>query len=274
MTDLPIAIKKSIRNNKPVEMDGLILYPILVEEMDEFNEARPAIEFMQQSLPVQFAVMPLLAAFYALDYEKRIQTGTTTGLFYRAVLFLCLALRLGQGKSVDERTGLVSLKIAPDNPAKLLAIKMTINGEEQINITPSKFSRLRPVLAAQNGLFLPDETANKELLEAKTEIQSTNAPDLVYDFDTQLTAVAHAEQRDEAEIMKWPVRKFNARFKAVDRSLRFVICSLAEANGARWKDGNPVPSWCFDSAEKNPALISASDFLGGKAQKAIQQQSV
>lgn len=273
MYELPASIKKSIRKNKPIEMDGLTFYPILVNEMDEFDEARPAIELMQQSLPVRYAVMPLLQALYALDTDALRETGDATGLFAKAVLFLALSLRLGQGRTRNERMNLFELKPAQNDPANLLALRFLYHGEEIHEITPAQFSRYRSILAAQNGLTIPDETANKDLIEARNDMSAKNAPPLEIDFDTQLSAFASVEHIDEAEVMEWPIRKFMMHFKAVERRMHFMICGIGEMSGTSWKQGNPFPSWCFDRKQGNPELIAAANFMNGKGLEAIKQQT-
>ena len=46
------SIKRACRRYEDVKVDGLTLYPILVEEMETFEIARPGIDIVQQSLPV------------------------------------------------------------------------------------------------------------------------------------------------------------------------------------------------------------------------------
>ena len=53
MNELPLKIKKAISRYQPVEVEGFTFYPITVEEYDNFLIASSAIDFMQQSLPMQ-----------------------------------------------------------------------------------------------------------------------------------------------------------------------------------------------------------------------------
>ena len=71
--ELSQTIKRACRRYESVEAEGLTLYPILVEEIELFEMARPSIDIVQQSLPVAYAAMPLLAAYYEMesrDQEK------------------------------------------------------------------------------------------------------------------------------------------------------------------------------------------------------------
>ena len=68
MQDLSPEMAKAVRRFEPIETEGLTLYPICVKDIDRFTVARPAIEFMQQSLPVA-----LLSKFKrrTLDLRRR-----------------------------------------------------------------------------------------------------------------------------------------------------------------------------------------------------------
>ena len=96
-------IQRACRRYEEIETDGLVLHPITVEEIEEFELARPGIDIVQQSLPVTYAAMPLLAALYRMEYDA-IQAGEAgIGLFPRALLMLALSLRLGRGLGPEKR---------------------------------------------------------------------------------------------------------------------------------------------------------------------------
>ena len=63
-------IKRAADRYEPVETAGLTLWPIRVCEQEEFELARPAIDVIQQALPVRYAVMPLLTAYWVMDLES------------------------------------------------------------------------------------------------------------------------------------------------------------------------------------------------------------
>lgn len=69
MQDLSLEMAKAVRRFEPIETEGLTLYPIQVKDIDEFTTARPAIEFMQQSLPVTLLSKPLLQSYYTLELD-------------------------------------------------------------------------------------------------------------------------------------------------------------------------------------------------------------
>ena len=270
MIDLPLAIKQAIRTDKPIEMDGYTFYPILVEEIDELEYVRPAIEFMQQNFPVKYAAMPLLSAFFAYDYDRMREHLPPTGLFARATYFLALCLRLGCGRGREARTDCFRVAVDMHDPSRLKSVQADM-GEEILNITPVMFSRWRAVLAAQNALEIPDESKNIELLEAKHDILSSKDIALKRDIDDLISAVALVSQCDEVEVMKWSVRKFYQRKRSVERLLNFVICGIGEAQGTKWKGGNPCPSWCYERERDNPALVPMSSFMQGAGAAAVER---
>ena len=103
MQEIPFHIMEKVWAYEPIETDGLTLYPILVREMRWFQMAQPAIDFIQQSLPVRFLSVPLLSAYFAMDFESRRDGQPISGLFSRAVLFLVLALRYREGEDMETR---------------------------------------------------------------------------------------------------------------------------------------------------------------------------
>ena len=98
--DLSLQINKAIRRYEPVEVGALTLYPMCVRDFETFQLARLALEAMQQSFPVALMSMPILQAFYKLDYEAASKGETVTGLTSSALLGLALALRLGEQLSL------------------------------------------------------------------------------------------------------------------------------------------------------------------------------
>lgn len=261
--ELSANIKRAIRRYEQVETEGLKLFPIRVGEYELFNSARPALELMQQTLPVQYACMPLLSAYYRMDYDALTRGEGTIGLFGRALLFLALALRIGDGENAGERMKHFRIVCGENDPSQLIKIQFTVDGEERQNMTPVQFSRLRPILAAQNGIELVGESENPELIEAQKDLNERNAPKLDFDVQHLIESVCVLTGRDERDLDEWPILKLQNRRKALRRVLDYAICGICEGSGAKWKGGNPCPDPFFPRDEKkNDALIPLSGFLG------------
>lgn len=268
---IPLKIQKQIAKYAPVTVDGLTLYPILVENYSEFNLASPAIEFLQQSLPVRLMSEPLLAAFWRLDYEARLNNEEPIGLFYRAMVFLALAMRLDVIEDLERLTSIMSVETDENDMARLRAVSLQDNDGETHKITPVLFQRLRPILAAQNGIELLSDSANPELVEAEMIIASQSGVDLEASTEALITSVAAMSGVDEAEVFGWPIKKLNDRKAAYEKVLNYIVCSIGEAQGASWKGGNPCPSpWFKRKKTGSTALMNLNDFAGGAGTKAIQ----
>ena len=145
MQDLSLEMAKAVRRFEPIETEGLTLYPIQVKDIDEFTTARPAIEFMQQSLPVAMLSKPLLQAYYTLELDAAKTGQPGSGLFYKCILFLLLAMRVGNGLPAEKRIELVDLELQANDPTRLKSVLIFANGEVK-RITPMQFQRLRPIL--------------------------------------------------------------------------------------------------------------------------------
>lgn len=270
MQDLSLEMAKAVRRFEPIETEGLTLYPIQVKDIDEFTTARPAIEFMQQSLPVTMLSKPLLQSYYTLELDAAKTGQPGSGLFYKCILFLLLAMRVGNGLPAEKRIELVDLELQANDPTRLKSVLIFVNGEVK-RITPMQFQRLRPILAAQNGIELVSENANPELVQAERDLAEMNAPKLQYRVETLKATIATFSGADEADMEEWPILKLLLRRDAVQRLVGYITCSFAEAQGGKWKHGNPFPSPLYDrEIDYCGGLIDMSTFAGGSGMRAVQ----
>lgn len=241
MSQLPINIQKSVDRYKPIKVDGLTLYPVLVENYELFLAARPALEVLHQSLPVAMMRLPLLSALYRMDYEAILNGETPSGLFSRALLALALSLRLGEGKEAAER--MQTIRFSPDreDPSKLLCLRFADENGEEKEIAPAQFKLLREIIAAQNGVELESDKANPDLVRAKKDMLSTVAPALDARIEDLICAVSALSGVAEEEIDRWPILKLQRRAESYERMMGYIVCGFGEVNGTTWKGGNPHP---------------------------------
>lgn len=275
MRELPLQYKKAVNRYKEIEVDGLTLYPIKVSEYEEFLVARPALEFMAQSLPIELMSTPLLQAFFKIDYEKAVKGEEPTGLFGSALIGLSLALRLSQGNTIDNLTNSFRIVTHADDPSRLKQLEATINGIEQIAITPVRYARLREIIAAQNGVEIPDTDTNPELLQAERDLAESGSKKIEYSIEDMIISVAASEGISEEDIFdNWTILKLNRHLEHHKRILDYMICGIGEAQGTTWKGGNPIPSPFFPrKSSHSAALMSAESFAGGQALSAINNPS-
>ena len=259
--ELSSSIKKKIRRYEAVTAEGLTLYPITVAEYDEWCMARPGIEAMQQAFPARLMSMPILSAMYRMDMEALINGTESDGLFYRCLLGLALALRLGEGEPVDSRLKRFHIQSDKRDPLKLIGLRYLKDGEEFITITPIQFQRVRPIIAAQNGAEVQPDDVNPELLQAERDIAESNSPKLDVSIEDMMVSVAVFSGADESEMDDWPILKLLRRSEAIKRVLDYMVCGIGECSGSSWKGGNPAPHPFFARVrETSASLIPMAQF--------------
>ena len=270
MPELPLHIRKSIAKDEPIEIDGLTLYPIKVEEYYEFLVARPAIEFMQQRLPVALMSDPLLTAYFKID-SGQVEGMGQTGLFTSALLALALALRLKPGQEPEERIKAFQIVADPNNQTRLKHLRFLKNGEEMVVITPVVFQKIRPIIASQNGIELRSDLDNPELVDAENDLASKSS-NLDMSVEALVTAASLVSGKDEREIYDWSILKLHRRLQAAKRAMDYMICGIGESQGTKWKNGNPTPHpWFGRMKEGNAGLIPVESFAGGQGVNAINE---
>lgn len=270
MQELPLNIRKSICKYEPVTTEGLTLYPIKVEEYYEFLMARPALEFMQQRLPIELMSEPLLNAYFKID-SGQVEGLEPTGLFSSAMVALALALRLKPGWSIEDRLELFQRGICVDqnDPTRLKHVRCCIDGEELVNITPVVFQRIRPIIAAQNGIEIRSESDNPELVDAERDLAEKNA-NIDMTVEGLVSASAFIAGVEEAEVYDWEILKMNNRLDAAQRVYDYIICGIGETQGTKWKGGNPHPNpWFRKRRAGSEGLMPIESFAGGQGLDAI-----
>lgn len=262
MNELPISIQKAAARYKPIEADGLTLYPVLVREYSDFIIAKTALEVMHQSLPVTLMRMPLLSALYAMDFEAVSNGQPATGLFSRALWVLALSLRLGEGLAAEERIGMFRVVVERENPAALARIRFSGRDGEEHEISPAQFAKLRLIIAAQNGVKLESDTANPDIVKAAKDKASAASGELDANIEDWISAISALTGVEEETIDEWPILKFHRRSNSVKRVLDYLVCGFGEVNGTTWKGGNPTPHPFFAKANDGNGILTA---MGGSA---------
>lgn len=271
MQELPLNIKRSIGRYEPIETDGLTLYPIKVSSYYKFLAARPSLDFMQQTLPIELMSIPLLDAYFQIDMGL-VNGVRSIGLFSQALLMLSMALRLMPNGSIEEQVR--QFKVIPDdatNPRRLKYLKFVLNGEEMHTITPIQFGNLRPIIAAQNGVELYSETANPELIQAERDLAEKNSPKLEMDVETLISSAALITRTEEKDVYEWPILKLHNRLESAKRVIDYMICGIGESQGTSWKGGNPVPHPWFERQHKETTgVIPLESFSNGQGLDAVR----
>lgn len=259
-TDMKIAIE----DGAPIQKYGLTFFPITMRHYEKFMHCKSVLLLRQSTLPAAYAGMSFLSAVYALEMESIRKTGAPTGMMNRLCTLMCMALKIPE-EEIGER---FRFRMDENNPESLLDIRIA-QGQAEAVVMPAQFNVIRRILAAQNGEELPDEAENAELIQAEYDMQ-TAENDFAYDPETVIASVAHSMHRCTKEIRDWTIREFELQKDAHNRALYFVVNAIAEGYGAKWKHGNPYPSWHTERKRRNAALLDARQWesgLGGAIQK-------
>ena len=276
MKKLPIDIQQRIDRYQSVTVDGITVWPVTVENMYLFGAARAALDVVPLSLPVALMSLPVLDAFYRLDLDEIKTNGKARGLLASAMLLLRLALRLGAG--TEDAAALRDVRIVPDkrNPDRLEAVYFTGRDGETIRVTPVLFQRLRPVLAAQNGVDMPSDTANPEILEAERLLAEKDLRELEPTLIDKIIFVAQGCGVSEEKVWQWPILKLERNAALLRRRLDYLAVTTGQMSGmVNFKDGNPVPSPYWPRKRSLASLQALSAVGNGAAEAAVRnaQQS-
>ena len=243
-----------IWEDEPIEVNGIVLYPILMRNYQEWLVCKGALTFRLSSLPALYMAMPYLSAIYATDCEM----GFQTGLMSRIFKLLSLSTHMPE-------TDFVPL-VDKENPQNLTAI-FCKNPERMFRIEAWQFDAIRQAILDLNGEELPDESENIELVEAERDIAEANAQKLDYDVQTMLASVACAYRIRVKDMADWSVREFDQARSAIDRSRQHLLCAISEVSEktVTFKNGNPVPSWCFDRKKEGSTALEPLSALAQRA---------
>lgn len=271
--------KARIRRGEPIEALGLQFYPITMTYYEEFLTSKGVWALRQTSLAKQsfeYVSMPFLAALWAVDYDAVRATGKSVGMTERIILLLCLSLRLGH----DEQNKLNEIYCERSDPRKLQYIEVIQDGKT-VKIDPVNFTAtVRPLIAEQNGIELPDESQNPDILQTERLMQEERENKVNFDLATLIASVASASNVRQRDIDDWTVLEFEKQRQALDRKINYTIYTQAEMSGmVKFPRGNPYPSWCFDRSKTlTDALITVDEMQSrykgvGDVKQTVQQGS-
>lgn len=271
MNELPTQIQQRIDRYLDVTSNGITLYPVTVENAHLFHAARAALDVVPRSLPVALISLPVLDAFYQLDLEEKQTTGRTRGLVGSVILLLKLALRLGAVE--DERSLAYGIQILPDEkkPGRLREIVFLTEEGKTIRISPSEFQALRPIIAAQNGVEMPSDTANPEILEAERLMAAKDLKNLDPKLTDKIIFVAQGNGVPEEEIWNWPILKLERHAAVLRRRLDYLAVTTGQMSGmVKFEDGSPVPSPYWARKRGLSSLQSLGAVGNGAAEAAVK----
>lgn len=250
---------ESLENDEPINIGGFTLYPIKMHSYRQFEASKFALLVRQGSLPVKYAFLPYLSALFAMDHDAYIENQQAFGFIGALITMLSLAMRY----PVDALRKSVQFEVDQADESKLVSMIVRA-GEMTLRLTPAVFDRMREIIAAQNGLELPDEAENADLVEADMDIAAKGSVNVEVNYRTLIASVARDQRCRVADLMDYTIREFNDLRDAIERDKNYMLYRMAELSGnVKFTKGNPVPSWCYDRGGKSNSLISMADFMAG-----------
>lgn len=247
----------AILKYEPIELNGLVYYPIKVADYEKWQAVKPVLTLRQGTLPVVYACMTYLQCVWSLQYDAMVRGDAGVHTWNLLACLLFLSLRLSD-KDMIQPIG------NPGDTKTLTAIRIVKDGK-QYDIGAFEFNQVRQLIAEQNGAELPDEADNPDLIEAAEDIENARGgPRLKANFGDMLTSVASELRMRRAELLDWPVKEFDDEVRAISRKFGYFLSSIAESQGAKFPKGNPHPTWIFDKAKDEFAGLISMEKLSAE----------
>ena len=255
----------AILRYEPIEMNGLVYYPLRVADYEKWQAIKPVLTLRQGTLPAVYACMTFLQCVWALQYDAEQAKGQGRTWDTLACLMF-LSLRLSD-KDMIQPIG------NSNDPRTITSIRIVKNGE-QFDISALEFAQVRKLIADQNGAELPDEADNPDLIEAAEDILNQSDIHVKADFGDMLTSVSSARNIRRADLLEWSIKEFDDELRAINRRYGFFLASIAQVQGAKFPKGNPHPTWIFDKEKDEFAgLISMEKLSSDHHASFIQSDS-
>jgi len=233
----------------PIEVDGLLLYPITLEKYMEFMLCVGCLLLDKNSIPsVEIISMNYLE--YLIHIHKNGNESFSTMLDYLLRLVLHkLESRIEFGIDSNNR-GFFS-----------------IDGVMYNGVT---FDHLRKMICIQNSIDLPDENIQKEIRDKADEarrLRSKLSNSKPAKFEDQMVCVLVATGMSMEEVHKLTIRRFTKILERVNAKQQYEIFLAASINGmTKFKDTSFIKHWMtdFDDVDKNRDVFIGMDTITNK----------
>ena len=259
--------RESIIKGEAIRECGLDFFPITMEHYEDFIQCKEALVVRQSTLPVKYVSMDYLSAIFAMEVDAMREGNGSGGggMFAKLMHLLGLSLR------IDMNNEMLNDNIYYLNTGDRIVIERMVftqtdaDGEERTaELTPFQFStQVRPLIALQNRIELPDETENVDLVsayESKKNLESGGVP-VNPDIEDLKSTVAYLSGITDKELLSWTIRDFENRRRTIDRVEKHRSYRQAELGGmVSFKNGNPYPSLFFDPVDDSFGTTSMIDF--------------
>lgn len=250
-----------IRQGKPVNCLGLTFYPIQMCHYELFLMCKSALSVRLSTLPVKYAIKDYINAIFSLEIDSSKEGREIGGIFSRIITLLKLSLRIDNfgGKSFFKDN--VIFRKVNKNEIEIDRFILT-QDKKTVEISALDFStKIRSLIAKQNGIELPDENDSADLVRAQEEMNKLRRSPIKLNQsnDSLISSVAYNSRVREKEIYDWTILEFENRKNAIERDKNYMLYAQAEMSGmVTFKNGNPYPSWCYDAIDESAGTMSLS----------------
>lgn len=251
---------KKTSPREPSQYMGLTFYPILVADYEIFLNCKNALALRMSTLPVRYMVMDYTSALFSMEMDAVKENKKPVGMFDSFLILMSMSLRIDYDRRSFWEKNIEAE--ATDGYVRLKSIAFEQDGN-RVSLTPSQLSgAVRNLIAEQNGVKLPDESQNAELIEGEKEkemLLSQNKLKLDANLDDLIASVAYLSNTTEEEILHWSVTEFERRKRAIEREKRYMLYGQTELTGlVKFKSGNPYPSLFFDVLDDSAGTVEVS----------------
>lgn len=245
---------RNIRTGEPIDCCGLTLWPVLMWNYGEFLSCAQVWRLRLSALPYPFCTLDFFSALLASDTDGN-RKGRPSGLFAAALRMLALSTRTDAADLLHP--GRIRLGHRGELPTVEEIVLMQNRAE--VAVPAARLPVLRQLIAEQNGLELPDEADNPDLVEQKTTSGTSSRYAEQFSVEDMIASVAYQSRLREKEILGWTVREFENRRRAIDRDKHYMLCAAAELSGmVKFPDGNPARSWLLDTVDTMRGTVPIS----------------
>lgn len=225
------------------EVLGLELSPLKMSVYPLWLSFSGALTVRLSALPARYAIKPYADALYTLLREK--------GDMRYAMFKMLFGLSMG---IPEEHINTCILDVGDNEGLRSVIVRY---GELQTALMPYQMDEIRKAIAEMNGAELPDENDNAEIMQAEEDLKSLgNRRNLKLDLFDEIASVAAVSNLRMEEMKEMDILEYDRLKRAHNRRMLYQTCAMAESNGAKFKGGNPAPSWMFDKVDPDHGLVN------------------
>lgn len=232
---------------EPEELYGLTFSPLTMAQYEFWLTQNGALTVRLSTLPARYAIRPYIDALFMMAIERK------------DIRYFGFKMLMGMALGIPEEKAMTAIgEQATKTGLKCLTVRW---GENITALLPHQVDSVRKLIARQNGAILPDESENAEIIEAEDQLRSLHGPtNLNLSLNDEIASVAAASGIRKNEIKNMSILEYTGLKNAHTRRMNYIVCAIGEANGSKFKGGNPVPTWLYDRIDPSHGLVDLKNW--------------